>query len=49
MKLIDSRICRARYKVQIKTKRVARRNKANIFLVFIFAIAAFVLMQRQGH
>ena len=46
MKLIDSRICRTRYRVQIKTKRIARRNKANIFLLFIFAIALFVLTRR---
>ena len=49
MKIIDSRIRRTRYKIQIKTKRIVRRNKANIFLLFIFAIAAFALMQRKGH
>ncbi|NQU94808.1 MAG: hypothetical protein HQ549_01070 [Candidatus Omnitrophica bacterium] len=46
MKLIDSRICRTRFKVQIKTRRIARRNKANIFLFFIFAIAVFALTRR---
>jgi len=43
MKLIESALCRRRYKVQIKAKRTAKKNKAAIFIFCIVAISVFAL------
>jgi len=43
MKMIESVLCRRRYKIQIKAKRTAKKNKTAIFIFCIVAISAFVL------
>jgi len=43
MKLMENALCRRRYKIEIKARRVAKRNKATIFIFCIVAIAAFML------
>ncbi|MBL7158599.1 MAG: hypothetical protein ISS91_03735 [Candidatus Omnitrophica bacterium] len=45
MKLIESLLCRKRYKVQIKAKRTAKKNKTAIFIVCIVVISAFALIR----
>jgi len=39
VRLVANTLCRTRYKIQIKTGKVLRRNKANIFFLCIIAIA----------
>jgi hypothetical protein len=46
MKIISNTLCRKRYKAQIKTKRIAKKNKANIYLFCILVILMIVLTRR---